>query len=111
MWFVLKTCLSGVIIAGCSWLATKKPALAGFLTALPLVSILALMWTHIERPNMANTTAYATSIVVAVPLSLTFFVPFLLQRWLKWSFAPTLFTGLVLLWVSYMIHQRLMQGM
>jgi hypothetical protein len=42
----LKIVIAVSIILGTSWLSGKRPELAGFLTALPLVSILALAFSY-----------------------------------------------------------------
>jgi hypothetical protein len=42
----LKIAIAVSIILGTSWLSGKRPELAGFLTALPLVSILALAFSY-----------------------------------------------------------------
>lgn len=102
--FVLKIIISSLLIAGASSLAGKKPLLAGFLIALPLTSILGLCWSYVEYRDMEKINQFAVSIVVAVPLSLLFFLPFFLNRWLKLSFIPTMIFGLGLLYVAYLIH-------
>ncbi len=102
--FIVKVFLSASIIAFCSWLAGKKPVLAGFITALPLVSILALTLAYLEHRDMVKINQYALSIVTAVPLSLTFFLPFFLNRWLKMNFFVTLAFGLFFLLLAYKVH-------
>src|SRR3989338_4184093 len=97
MLFIVKILISAVVIAFCSWLAWKRLILAGFITALPLVSILAITLAYLEHRDMVKINQYALSIVTAVPLSLTFFLPFFLNRWLKMNFVITLAFGLLFL--------------
>ena len=40
--FALKVLFSGLIIAFASWLSVKKPILAGFIIALPLMSLISI---------------------------------------------------------------------
>jgi hypothetical protein len=47
----LKITIAVSIILSTSWLSGKRPELAGFLTALPLVSILALAGLGVCLPN------------------------------------------------------------
>jgi hypothetical protein len=47
----LKITIAVTIILGTSWLSGKRPELPGFLTALPLVSILALAGLGVCLPN------------------------------------------------------------
>jgi len=105
--FVLKILLSASIIAGISWYAGKNPSLAGFLIALPIISVLAISFSYFQYRDMEKINQFASSIVVSIPLSLLFFVPFILNRWFKWSFFPVLFSGFALLFVGYMIHSRI----
>lgn len=56
---------------------------------------------------MAKLNLYAQSIVVAVPLSMVFFIPFLLNKWLKMGFAATLLSALGLLGLAYFAHMAI----
>lgn len=110
MSFVLKAVLSGMIIAFTSWLAGRKSILAGFVIALPLMSILAIVFSYWQYRDMEKVNQFAVSIFAAVPLSLLFFVPFFLNRWLKMNFFMTVGSGLMLLMVAYFIHTWLFQA-
>ncbi len=102
--FVAKILISSLLIAGTSALAGKKPILAGFLIALPLTSVLGLCWTYFQYRDMDKINEFAVSIVTSVPLSLLFFLPFFLNRWLKMGFGLTMAAGLGLLYAAYLIH-------
>ncbi len=101
MLFVLKFCLSAFIISFASWLAGKKPVLAGLIVALPLISILSIFFAYMEHRDMNKINEFATSIFIAVPLSLTFFLPFLLNKWLKLNFTLTFLSGILILAIVY----------
>ena len=104
MFFILKMIISGFIIAFASLLAGKKPILAGFIVALPLISILGIMFAYWEHHNMEKINQFAVSIFVAVPLSMSFFIPFLMNKWLKLNFAVSFTAGISLLVGAYFIH-------
>ena len=104
---VFKILLSASIIAGISWYAGKNPPLAGFLIALPIISILAISFSYFQYRDIEKINQFASSILVSIPLSLLFFVPFILNRWLKWSFFPVILSGLILLFMGYLIHSRI----
>ncbi len=104
MWFVVKTIISGMIIAYASWLSGKKPVLAGFIIALPLMSILSILFGYLENRDMQKINLFAVSILTAVPLSLTFFLPFILNKWLKLPFLPTYLLSLGSLFLAYTLH-------
>ncbi len=105
--FILKTILSGIIIAFASWLAGKRPVLAGFIIALPLMSILSILFSYLEYRDMEKINQFAVSILIGVPLSLTFFIPFILNKWLKMGFLPTYLSALGLLTLAYFLHQMI----
>jgi hypothetical protein len=101
LFFLTKVFLSGILIATSSWAAGKKPALAGFIIALPLASMLSILFSYWQYRDMEKINQFAASIFVVVPLSLTFFIPFLLNRWLKMNFAMTFLLALVCLAIAY----------
>lgn len=106
-WSVFKLALSAGVIAFTSWLAGKKPALAGFVLALPISSLLALGFTQAQYQDSAKNMEFARSILVSVPLSLTFFLPFLIADRLKFPFWALYGAGLLLLFISYVVHRML----
>lgn len=108
--FVLKVVVSGLLVAALSWLAGRNPSLAGFLVALPVISLLAIGFSYYQYRDMEKISRFAGSILVSLPLSTLFFVPFLLNRWLKWAFFPTLLAGFALLYVGYLIHARIFRA-
>ena len=110
MTFLIRTVISALLIASVSMLAGKRPALAGFIIALPLTSMLAILFSYVQYKDMAKINQFAESILVAVPLSLVFFVPFLLNKWLKLNFIPTYFLALACLTAAYFLHQLIFKS-
>jgi hypothetical protein len=92
------------IIVFSSWLSAKKPELAGFITALPLVSIIAIALAYVQNHDVENTSKYARSIIFAVPISWLFFVPFFFIDKIPYGFWGAWVLGLVLLFCGYLIH-------
>ena len=104
MFFLAKILISATVIAFASWLSGRLSVLAGFIVALPLVSILSILFSYMEYRDMNKVNQFATSILIAVPLSLVFFLPFLLNKWLKMSFALTYVSAIGCLAAAYMLH-------
>ncbi len=50
----LKAGIAAFVIVFASWLAGKKPELAGFITALPLVSIMAIAFAYTQHGDVSN---------------------------------------------------------
>lgn len=107
---VIKIALAAGIISFSSWLAGKKPELAGFIIALPLTTLLALAFSYGEYKDNAASVAFARSIFVGVPVSLLFFVPFLFAERLQLNFWQCYAIGIVLLAGGYFIHRFIVQS-
>lgn len=105
---ILKVSIAVGVITFASWLSGKKPELAGFITALPFVSILALAFSFTEHNDIAATTQYAKSIILAVPISWLFFVPFFFTEKFDLGFWLSYGIGLTLLGAGYFLHQYVM---
>ena len=110
MLFALRIFIAAGLITFASWLSGKKPVLAGFIIALPLSSLISLFFSYYEYRDMDKLNEYARSILAAVPLSLVFFIPFVLNRWLKMSFGVTMLSAIGLLVVAYFVHAALFKS-
>lgn len=104
MLFLTKIFISASLIAFASWLAGRNPRLAGFIIALPLASVLAIVFSYWQYRDMQKINEFAVSILAAVPLSLFFFAPFILNRWLKLNFSFSMVLGFLCLLGAYLIH-------
>ena len=105
MWLAIgKTIIAAILISFVSWLSGKKTGLAGFLTALPLTTLLALAFSQMEWGDSKQSVEYAKSVFIAIPVSLLFFVPFLLAEKLNLNFWTCYTSGVVLLGLGYIIH-------
>ena len=105
---MFKIFLSGSVIAFASWLSGKRPELAGFIIALPLMTLLVLPFSMAEYHNPQASVRFAQSICAAVPLSMLFFVPFLMAAKLQWGFWPLYGSGILLLAGGFFSHKFLM---
>jgi len=107
--FISKTVISAVIISFCSWLSGRHSVLAGFITALPLFSMLALASSYLEWNNLDQTVLYTKSILLAIPLSLLFFVPMVFAKKLDLGFWAAYSLGIALLGMGFFIHQFILK--
>ena len=88
LYYVLKVALTAAVIVAVSEIAKRHTALAALLAALPLTSLLAFVWFHLEGASAVQVAALSRGIFWLVLPSLLFFVlfPTLLERGV--SFTP-----------------------
>lgn len=108
LFFCFKIIVATSVIIFASWLAGKKPHLAGFITALPLVSLVAIAFSYMDHKDLSITASYARSIIIAVPASWLFFLPFFFAEKWNMGFWISYVLGLILLSGGYFLHQYIM---
>lgn len=112
MWLMIgKTIIAAILISFVSWLSGKKTGLAGFLTALPLTTLLALAFSYLEWGDAKQSVDYAKSVFVAIPVSLLFFLPFLFAQKFNLGFWACYSSGVVLLGIGYLIHSQIIKAL
>lgn len=95
--FLAKLVLSALVIALATEVAKRDSFWGALLVAMPLTSILAVSWLYAETRDNALVTRFARDILVLVPVSLVFFLPFLLESKTRFGFFTNLSAGLALL--------------
>jgi hypothetical protein len=106
---ILNIVVSACIIAFAAWLSRQFPGTAGFIIALPLATMLVLPLAYIQHGDGENTVLMARSIFVAVPITLAFFIPFLLSGRLGLTFWQAYAFGCVALVLGYFIHRAVIR--
>ena len=93
MFFLVKTILSGLIIAAVSTVARRYPGFGGLIASLPLISVLGMMWLWLEKPDAKLMADHVEStlwfVLPSVPMFLI--IPAMLRRGV--AFWPTLAIG------------------
>ena len=105
MLFFIKILVAALIIAFSSWLAGQYPKLAGFILALPVASLLAIVFSYVEYNDPEKSVTFAKSILIGVPASYFFFLPFFFAKSLNMNFWLIYILGIVLLVVAFFIHK------
>lgn len=80
--FLIKVVVSGLLIALASTVARRHPGFGALIAALPLVSVMGMMWLWLEKPDpnvMADHTA-ATFWYVLPSLPMFLLMPILLRH-------------------------------
>jgi hypothetical protein len=103
--FALNVLVSAVVISFVSWLSGRLPTAAGFIMALPLASMLVLPLSFHQHGSAETSILLAKSIFIAVPISLTFFLPFLLSDRLHLSFWQAYAFGCLALPMGFFVHR------
>ena len=97
--------VSALVISFAAWLSRRFPGTAGFMVALPLATMLVLPLSHLEHGDAKNTMLLAKSILLAIPVTLTFFLPFLASERLGLSFWQAYAAGCLILPVGFFLHR------
>ena len=81
-WLVTKYAITAAIVVIVSELAKRSDKLGAFVAALPLVTILALIWLHLENQPMSKVSSHAwyTFWYVIPTLPMFLFFPYVLPR-------------------------------
>lgn len=101
MYFLIKTVVTALIVAGISELARRYSLLAAALASLPLTSILAFIWVYYDSRDAQKVTALSWEVLWLVIPSLLFFVvlPLLIKSGLK--FAPAMILACIIMSAGY----------
>ena len=97
--------VSACVIGFAAWLYGRFPGIAGFIVALPLATMLVLPLSQLQHGDSENTITLAKSIFVALPITLTFFLPFLVSDRLGLSFWQAYALGCLALLFGYFVHR------
>lgn len=72
--FAVKVVISAVIIAGVSELAKRLPSLGGLIAAMPLTTLLALIWLYAETGDYSLAHSFTRSVLFAIAPTVVFFI-------------------------------------
>jgi hypothetical protein len=105
--FVFNVLVSATVVGFASWLSGRFPSIAGFVVALPLATMLVLPLSFREHGSAETSILLARSIFTAIPISLTFFVPFLLSERLELSVWQAYALGCAALALGFFAHRAI----
>jgi hypothetical protein len=94
MWLLIKALTSAGIIVAVSEISPRFPRWGAVLLSLPIVSLLAFVWTWIDQANLSTISRLARETLVLVPLGLPFFIPLAFSERLHLGFWSALALGL-----------------
>ncbi|MEF8793899.1 DUF3147 family protein [Thiohalorhabdus sp.] len=81
-YYLIKTIVTAILVVAISEVAKRSALIGGILASVPLTSVLAMVWLHVETGDVARISALASSIFWLVLPSLVLFLvlPWLLHR-------------------------------
>jgi len=109
MLIVLNTLVSALVIGVAAWISRRYPVTAGFVIALPLATLLVLPLAYLQHRDAGSAFQMARSILVALPITVLFFIPFLMRD--RFSFWGAYALGCALLPVGYFVHRAIMRAL
>jgi hypothetical protein len=109
MSFVLRVLVAALLISFVAWLSGRFPITAGFIAALPTTTMLVLPMAYLQHGDAGNTMLLAKSIFAAIPVTMAFFVPFLLSGRLGLSFWQAYGLACLVLCLGFLVHRAVVR--
>jgi len=110
MQFFLKLLAANIIIIFCALIGRRSPALGGLVAAMPLTSLLVMVWLHMDNPgNFRLMTDYSRGVLWGIIPTVMFFVVtyYCCRRQLP---LPLALTAALPVWLAgALIHQHLLK--
>lgn len=99
--YILKVAISAAIIVAIAEVSKRSTFIGALLASLPVVSVMGMLWLHMETKNSEKVAQLSLSIFWLVLPSLVLFLvlPWLLRA--RWSFSASLGTSLAAMVVCY----------
>ena len=109
LYIVIKYLITAAVVVLVSELAKANDKLGGFIAALPLITVLALIWLHIENQPMTKIAnhAYYTFWYVIPTLPMFLLFPYLLP---KLGFWITLASCIVFTLVVFYVYANVLKS-
>jgi amino acid transporter len=106
VFFAVKIVVSALIIAAVSELAKKMPSLGGLLAAMPLTTLLALIWLYAETGDYQLAHAFTRSVLFAIIPTIFFFLTALALFKRGMPFLLVLFLSTVIYIGAALVHRH-----
>jgi hypothetical protein len=107
MQFALNVLFSALVISAASWASGRYPIATGFIVALPLTTMLVLPLSYAEHGSSDSAVLLAKSILVGIPISLGFFLPFVAANRFGLSFVQAYALGCAMLPLGFLAHRAI----
>ena len=105
VFFVIKIVVSALIIAGVSELAKRMPSFGGLIAAMPLTTLLSLIWLYVDTGDYELAHAFTRSVLFAIVPTIFFFITALYLFRRGTSFVTLLLVSFVVFLGAAAVHQ------
>ncbi len=106
--FIVKVAVSALIIAGVSELAKRMPSLGGLVAAMPLTTLLVLIWLYAETGDYQLAHDFTRSVLFAIFPTIFFFITALYLFKRGTSFITILIVSFLIFLGAAAVHQWLL---
>ena len=108
-WIIFKYLLTAGVVVLISEVAKRSDRLGGLIAALPLVTVLALIWLYVENQSSEKISnhAYYTFWYVLPTLPMFLIFPYLLKKFGFWS---TLSLSMMITLIIFYIFAKVMKS-
>ena len=109
LFLVIKYAITAAVIVVVSEVAKRSDRLGALIASLPLVTVMVMIWLHVEKAGTAKIAnhAYYTFWYVLPTMPMFLLVPWMLQKGV--GFWPTLIAGSVLTFVCFALAAVLLK--
>jgi len=104
---IFKIAVSALVVALLSELARRLPVLGGLLTAMPLTTLLVLLWLYAEGQDTGRLCEFSTSVLWGIIPTVFFFLGIIYGFKRGMSFFASLGLGLGVWMISALVHLRI----
>jgi hypothetical protein len=100
LWNIVRVAVVAVIVVSVAEISKRSPRLGAVLLSLPIVSILAFLFSWVQHHDLVAISRMARDTLVLVLLSLPFFVPLACAAHFQWNYWASLMAGMLLATIS-----------
>lgn len=106
VFFIIKIIVSACIIATVSEIAKKFPSIGGLIAAMPITTLLSMIWIYYENKDLNLISNFLQSVVIGTLISFIFFIVaiFLIKKGI--NFYLTVILSTVILGITVFVYQK-----
>jgi hypothetical protein len=109
MYVFIKIMISGIIIGAVTEIARRFPTYGGILAALPLISILSILWLTVQGEPSQNINKFVIGVLLGLPATAVMLVIIYLALKQSLHVAMAISLGMAA-WALFLVFQKLLFG-